>query len=368
MNITEYVRDYGHLTFDENPFNEADALIMAQMAYLNWEIVAPRLTSQSKWPTIIKNVSDGINVELNAGEFDSKRSEKLFLLMKASKRFSRMKVRFVSKIDSLDNTLQFFGVTLTLPNGTHVVSFRGTDLTINGWKEDAMLAFADEIPSQGEAVKYVDTVMSMLKGPFIIVGHSKGGNLSYFAAMKMKTTHRRRLINAYSFDGPGFFSEKIYDTKQYAVAKKKLIKFIPFDSVVGIMLNHEHNAEIIDSMNVAVFQHDPFSWKITEQFKFVRRDKRQITSKLNERALVHFLEDMSLEERKETADAIFELMGKPDQSLIDLTKNIPKTVKHFNTTLKSFPKEKRKHLIYLVFKFFASYRKAARYFLFQEKR
>lgn len=367
MNITEYVEKFGHLSLDEEPFNEADSLIMAQMAYLNWDILLPKVGPADKHFKTFKSIPDKLNVALNAGEFDSKRSEKLFMLMKKSKRYGETKVRYVSRIDDMEKHTQFFAMTMTLPNGLDVISFRGTDLTLNGWIEDTMLTFEDEIPSQREAVDYVDKVTALLKGPFIMVGHSKGGNLSYYAAMMMKPAHRRRLINAYSFDGPGFHSEKIYDTKQYAAARKKMIKFIPYDSVVGIMLNHDNNAQIVDSINLAVFQHDPFSWTIKNDHTFLRREKRMFSSKVNERALVNFLDDLTFDERKEVSGLLFGLMGSPDISLITLVKNLPKTTAHFIKTFASYSKAERKRLVVLVFQLLGAYRKAIHSYIFPKK-
>lgn len=357
MNITEYVEKFGHLSFDEAPFNEADSLVMAQMAYLNWDLILPKVGTEDKHFKLFKNVPDKLNVALNAGEFDSKKSEKLFLLMKKSKRFGESKARFVSRIDDLEKHTQFFALTITLPNGLDVISFRGTDLTLNGWIEDTMLCFEDEIPSQREAVDYVDKVTSVLRGPFIMVGHSKGGNLSYYAAMMMKKAHKERLINAYSFDGPGFFSEQIYKTEEYAESRKKMIKYIPVDSVVGMMLNHDDNVQVVDSINVGVFQHDPFSWTIKNDCTFLRRQKRFLSSQINEKALVNFLDTLTLEERKEISGTLFGLMGSPDQSLIYLVKHLPKTTKHFIKTLSSYSKAERKQLTALVFKLMGSYLK-----------
>ena len=67
MNITSYVKKYGNESFDERPFSNVDALIMAQMGYLNWEI----LEKYNRHPINVKNIPDSVNVALNANEFDS---------------------------------------------------------------------------------------------------------------------------------------------------------------------------------------------------------------------------------------------------------------------------------------------------------
>ena len=52
----------------------------------------------------------------------------------------------------------FQTITITLPNGYVYVAFRGTDNTIVGWKEDFNMSFQDLVPSQVDAVAYLENV------------------------------------------------------------------------------------------------------------------------------------------------------------------------------------------------------------------
>ena len=45
-------------------------------------------------------------------------------------------------------------MTFTLKDGKKIVSFRGTDCTITGWKEDFDMSYETEVPSQNALVKY----------------------------------------------------------------------------------------------------------------------------------------------------------------------------------------------------------------------
>lgn len=359
INITSYVKKFGNKTFSQMKFNYVDSLIMAQLAYVNWELVLPLENCKNDSHIILKNVPDGINKELNAGEFDSKRSEKLILEMKKSKRFKNINIRLINKIDDIEKIQQFFALTITLPTGLNVISFRGTDLTLTGWKEDCALALVEEIPSQNAAVNYANEVMSKLDGDFVFVGHSKGGNLSYYAGIKIKKEYQDRLINAFSFDGPGFFSERTYDGDDYKAVEHKLIKFVPKDSIVGTMLNTTTETYIVSSSNIAVFQHDPFSWKINENADFIYCKKRTVISKLNEQMLVEFLAGLDNEKREEVINCLFQLLGNPDASLIDLAKHAPKTAIHFVRTYFKYPKEKKEMLLKTIGQFINAYRKTA---------
>ena len=54
---------------------------------------------------------------------------------------------------------QFAAFCAELPDDTYYIAFRGTDDTIIGWKEDFNMGVMMPVPSQLEAVEYVNTVM-----------------------------------------------------------------------------------------------------------------------------------------------------------------------------------------------------------------
>ena len=41
MNINGYIRKYGSKTFKEMPFNDVDALILAELSYINIDMFIP---------------------------------------------------------------------------------------------------------------------------------------------------------------------------------------------------------------------------------------------------------------------------------------------------------------------------------------
>ena len=354
MNITGYVKKFGEYSLHEKPFNHVDALIMAQLTYLNWDMFVDKYHKQIH----IKEVAGSKIKKLSAGEFDAKPSEKLFAAMQKSKRFANTRIRFVKNVLDHKTSEQFFAITITLPNGLDVIAFRGTDLSLSGWKEDAKISFMEQVPSQKTAVKYVNDVLSQIKGAFYLVGHSKGGNLAYYSAMYMKNEYRRRLVKSYSFDGPGFYNQKILETREYASAAKKFVKIVPKESFVGVFLNRKETPLIVDSTYINVFQHDPFSWKITNEGDFKYMKKRTYVSRVAEQTLENFLAKVNEEERRDTTDALFMLLGKPEGYLTDIPKNIPGTIKNFVTTYFHFDKERQKTLIKRLIQLFTAILKA----------
>ena len=53
-----------------------------------------------------------------------------------------------------------------MPDNTIFVSYRGTDNTIVGWKEDLNMSFKSHIASQISAKKYLEIIKKGLTNPF----------------------------------------------------------------------------------------------------------------------------------------------------------------------------------------------------------
>ena len=107
-----------------------------------------------------------------------------------------------------------------MPDDTIYVAYRGTDTSIVGWKEDLYMSFSDLIPSQIDAVSYLEYISKKIKKPIRVGGHSKGGNLAVYAAAFCSKSIQDKIINVYNNDGPGF-SEKVIKTEGYKNIVKK---------------------------------------------------------------------------------------------------------------------------------------------------
>ena len=86
-----------------------------------------------------------------------------------------MSMRIVTEAEQ-----QFSAVEIVLDDGTSYISFRGTDDTIIGWKEDFNLS-TGVVPAQERAVEYMQRISDKAYGMLRVGGHSKGGNLAVFA-------------------------------------------------------------------------------------------------------------------------------------------------------------------------------------------
>ncbi len=102
--------------------------------------------------------------------------------MAKSERFAKLKLKkYINKID-IKSEKQFSAITIILPDNTAYISYRGTDNTLVGWKEDLNMSFMDLVPSQIDAVNYLNNLEKEIKGDIRVGGHSKGGNLAVYAA------------------------------------------------------------------------------------------------------------------------------------------------------------------------------------------
>ena len=364
MNITAYVRKFGKKTLKEKPFNEVDALIFAELAYINFDILLNGVDNEEL--ILLKNLPLGLMKQLVEGEMCTLANSPLLRELTISERFKDTKVRYVKRTDSLENEKQFFAVTFKLPNGDYYISFRGTDLTLLGWKEDFNLSFLKEIPAQKDALDYVSEVTRKIKGKFYLGGHSKGGNISFYSAIKMPDELFKNLITAYSFDGPGFRSG-VFTMDEFNARKNKMVKIVPSESVVGILLNHQIK-KIVDAHSLSIFQHDPFNWRIKQNGEFYYLDRRHISSYINEKTMCDWLNSMNEEDTKMTANAVFTMLGGDiSKTLSYLVSHFPSTIKKFITASQSFNDEEKAKLKHNLMTLFKYHKEAKKYFKGQQK-
>lgn len=268
-NILDYISWRGDLTFEQDSFNEIDALVLSQIAYLGFDGLIEKDKGQSLplsvlWETF-KSAAD-FEKRSDPGVVINANTVKVLEGAANSKRFGDVRAAgFVNNID-LEREEQFSAVTFLLSCKKNkmedpFVVFRGTDDTIVGWKEDFNLALAPEVPSQIDAVKYVDEAAGKYKGKLRIAGHSKGGNLAVYGGVFLKKGFRKRLEAVYNYDGPGFTS-KVMDTPEYRSALPKIQSYYPQLSIVGMFFDHQDEFTVVESVQHGMWQHDAMSWQV----------------------------------------------------------------------------------------------------------
>ncbi len=300
-NIMDYVAWRGDSLFAEVPFNEVDALIFCTLSYVRWEDFLPE--------------SGTAALESVLPDPDARADEvKLLGACARSRRFgSQTAANYVSELD-LSGIKQFSAVTFLLDDGTIFIACRGTDKTLAGWKEDFHMAFSDPIPSQLRAAQYLKRTAERFGGLIRIGGHSKGGNLAVFAASYADDAVRPRLTDIYTLDGPGQ-SEKVFASPGYAAIRHRIRSFVPQSSLVGMLLEHPDEYEVVKSGKFSILQHDPFNWHVLGP-SFVRADSLQKDSVRFERVMREWLAGADEEKRRAFVDALCDILSATDAQYV----------------------------------------------------
>ena len=302
-NIMDYISWRGDLTFEQSKFNEVDNLILACFSYVNLDGI-PAVAEQKGIE--LKNLAEEFMKlhtmeELEADKSFIRLAPFMMLEMAETNRFGNSVIRnYVNEIVT-EAEQQFAAVEIVLEDGTSYVSFRGTDDTIIGWKEDFNLS-TGVVPAQERAVEYVRRVSENTTGMLRVGGHSKGGNLAIYGAVMCKEAHEK-ILEVYSNDGPGF-SKEFQELPETEEMMDKIIRIIPEYSIIGTLLEHEKAPVIVASSSKGLLQHDGFSWEVQGP-ALVRRDSLSRTALRFIEILHKWIDGMEMEQKKVLIEDLF---------------------------------------------------------------
>lgn len=334
-NIIDYLKWRGDITFEQVKLGEVDNLLLSLLAFVDFSGIVS--ADPSAPPVTLKQAAmhfffeNDIKKNKRPGLIISGHIYKMFRLMAESKRFGNLQLSaFVNEID-LEEEKQFCALTIRLKETISYISFRGTDDTIVGWKEDFNLLFLDEIPSQRRAVQYVNAVCEAQKGNFYLGGHSKGGHLALYATVKCAPEHKNRIVAAFSNDGPGF-SRAFTELPEYQAAEGKFHIYMPQNSVIGMFFENKEKRRVVKSKQVGVFQHDAVTWEVMGG-NFVRAKKLSKgvsdTAQLNDR--IHAL---PVAARKHFVEVLFTMLESTGvKTLSELN---ARSLKHIIVMIRTF--------------------------------
>ena len=313
-NIFNYLEDVQYDSIYNQPFTELDILLLTEMTYLNFDdIVTDSLTLQQAHRLV--DIPQYMTQEISM----MNTKHRLALLEQAAKvkRYKNIKLLgYVNDID-LDVQKQFAAMTYKISLNTYVITFRGTDDSIIGWKEDFHMTYMEHVPAQRTAVHYVQKVMQAFpKATFILTGHSKGGNLATYAGSQVEPALQARISQIYSFDAPGL-NHTVIETDGYQEMAPKIKRYIPQGSIVGMMLETPKQAHIVKSVAIGgIAQHDTFSWQI-ENEHFVLLDTLNPDSIQTDKTLKEWVETVPDDELKDFFDVFFGLILDAQITSID---------------------------------------------------
>ena len=308
-NLITYVQQYEAQTFQEKPLTDIDILVLTEIAYLPFDEIVPSSFE----------VKSGISLNQLGEKFETikekehennpfmitKERIQLLDVVSKSQRYKDIKVfGFMNDIDD-ELTKQFAAVCYQWEEESRWIIFRGTDESLTGWKEDFMMTYSDLIPAQTDAIEYLRKQAELFSGSLNISGHSKGGNLSLYASAMQEEDIQNRIQQIYCWDAPGVH-RSILNTEGYQRVVLKAKRYIPQDSIVGLMLESQVPYHIIESQGSGISQHSALMWNI-EDDHFVELTELTRNSQLTDQTFKQWTEVVSDEELKLFFDAFFEL-------------------------------------------------------------
>lgn len=302
-NLYDYLKWRGDITIKQAPINIIDAMILSRISYLPFCGIVPE---SFKEKISMAAANEALQADASA-HYIMQADRDLLPSVAACPRFSSM--RLSGFVNSIDNTQQkqFSAMVVEPGDGTSFVSYRGTDDSLIGWKEDFNMSFMKEVPAQLEAVAYLEAAAASLRGKFLLVGHSKGGNLAAYAGAFCKPKTQKRIMGIYNFDGPGFHAETMAQPG-YVAIRDKISTIVPQSSVVGLLLEHEEDFSIISSSQMSFSQHDLYSWEVMAA-DFIYLDTMTSSSHFVDSTIRCWLAEMSTEERSAFIEGLFSIIN-----------------------------------------------------------
>lgn len=308
-------------SFEDEPLNPVDSAALTQLCMVRGEDVLPPLEERKSFAglrAILRNVTsretrpvpirDMLLAEHFPGMFtglDPKNIKLNLFALAASPRFRTMCAHDYLSLFDAEQETQFTAMTFTAKKQFVYVGFRGTDTSLAGWKENFNMAFADAVPAQHQAERYLEAIAAKTTGPLYVGGHSKGGNLAEYAALKASPETQARIEHVFIHDGPGF-KEGTFSDKDYEPLQGRIHKTIPTESFVGILLESQAPVHVVKSRAKGLDQHSVFSWEVDDALDdFAYAGEMPESTKLMAESLRAWLARFDDREREAVVESVF---------------------------------------------------------------
>lgn len=319
--LFEYIDWRGDLSFETAPLNEADAFIISKIGSPDYGGIVPENSFSIGISEAVNNYfSQNDPAGKPLGAFASPGILPMLQLLPDTVRFGELRLSAFSRKLASEETKQFSALTVKLPDGRHMITFRGTDDSMTGWKEDLLMSCMDIVPAQSDALDYLRRAAYLFPGRFLISGHSKGGNLALFAAAMAPRWIRDRIDAVYTFDSPGFFPD-FYKSEGYLDIRERLRSIVPQSTIVGTFLFQDKEPTIIKCDKGPIGSHDGFNWEVNKS-GFVPCCSLSRTAATMDRAVDNVILNMDQEERRQCVEELFRVLTAAGaESITDLTEH-----------------------------------------------
>ncbi len=287
-NLFNYLERYRDKTIYELELNNIDQLIFAELSYLNFE----KLDNLYYRLQPLKSLVQYADI-LSCDTLFKNNNKKLLYKLLETKRFENLYVGNL-KYYTYRN-VSYFSILFKLGD-KYIIAYRGTDPTIEAWRENMNMLINSRMPSHIFSFEYAVEMMDKYHGEFYLNGHSKGGNMAVYTSLFLPVNYLNRVRGIYDFDGPGFLDD-LYEGDTYKNIKQKIFRFVPGGDVVGIILNHSKDYKVVKSDASLIYQHDLFNW-LVEDLDFSYLSDISNVSAIFDMALYNWIISLTHEEKK----------------------------------------------------------------------
>ncbi|WP_314731715.1 Mbeg1-like protein [Oribacterium parvum] len=344
MELLDYLAWRNDVPLSISPFNEVDNVIFSYLSYIDFRDLKEDWNGFFDLRDLFRDFCEKYSLEeiMTTGEF-TERAPLLLKKMMEGERFSDTKVGYYAEDFDKDKVKQFAALVFLLPDGRNYISFRGTDKTITGWKEDFLMSCQSETAGAKEAVAYFNKIAPVLEGELILGGHSKGGNFAMYAAAFCEAEYKERIVQVYNNDGPGF-REEVIQTPEFQEILPKISTIAPQSSIIGQLLSNPAKQHVIHSTAKGILQHDAMTWE-AEKDTLVSSELDEL-SEYTKTTLGSWLESMDDETRESLCTTAFSLIeSTKSETFIEFSGNLMKNMETIWKEMGKLPEEKKKEIM-----------------------
>lgn len=350
--VMDYLDWRGDISFSSVSLNEVDALILSLFNYVDIKFEGKeKLNNIAK--EVLFNMKTKSEYELKEMGRMEKNMTRLFLDSCKTSRFKSIYLIDMLENISEKNEMQFQAMTFLLDDDSIVVTYKGTDDSLLGFKEDFNMSLNEPVQGQIFASEYLKSLLNMHNDKRIYVaGHSKGGNFAVYSVSLLEDEDREKIKVVYNFDGPGYTGDFL-ESSGYEKTIPKVRKYVPKDSVVGVLMSDRENITIVDAGGWSGFdQHDGLSWKLKGQ-KFLTVDSTTGKSEFFEKKMNVLINEINSIDRKKFVDNVYKILTESMNitNVKELENDKIKLVYDFLQNLKELDKEDRENIQNIFMKF-----------------
>ena len=308
LSIYDYIKYYGEYSFLDIPFNDVDNIIFSTLSYLPLEKIDYH--EEDKIDAILEKLE---KIDINNKTLGYK-SVDILKLIYNTKRYNEIKLTNFCNI--LDDKTQFSAISIVFLDYLYV-SFRGTDNSIVGWKEDFELCYNYPTIAQINAKEYLENISNKYE-KIIVGGHSKGGNLAVASVIGVSDLVQEKVLKVYNNDGPGFLDSEV-NSLSFSKVLNKIVTIIPEESSVGIIMKNP-NIKVIKSSKTKIGQHDLTSWECFGSI-LIPGSLSNI-SIMSQNKIISWINSTTTLDRKRVVESFFEILKRSNIKEFRELKNV----------------------------------------------